>query len=97
MLGRRRVLTGMLGIGAVGLGGMPGGAQSAAQVGARPESGADAAPAVRRENCSFLNEARTIFADDIARGVVPANSDRTVFCPLCQQNLTLKRSASAPA
>ena len=94
MLGRRRVLTGMLGVGAVGLGGMPAGADAAARI---TRAGAIAVPATRRENCSFLNEAKAIFAHDMARGVAPAYSDRTVFCPLCQQNLTLKAPAPGPA
>ena len=88
MLGRRRVLTGLLGAGAVGLRGMPAGAVSPAQVSLWQGQDA-AARRIRRENCSFLNEARTIFTDDIARGAATAGSERTVFCPLCRESITL--------
>ena len=90
MLGRRRVLSGLLGAGAVGLGAMPARAGSPAQVTAWGQRPRDATAAtIRRDNCSFLNEARAIFADDIAHGAATAGADRIVFCPLCRENITL--------
>lgn len=89
MLGRRGVLGGLLGAGAVGLRGMPAAAVSPVEVpnGQGPREAA--APAARRANCSFLNEARAIFADDIAHGTAMAGSERTVFCPLCRETIAL--------
>lgn len=90
MLGRRRVLKGLLGAGALGLGTMPargGSPAKLAGVAERPQ--AAVAQTLRRDNCSFLNEARAILADDIARGAAPAGSERTVVCPLCRDSITL--------
>lgn len=90
MLGRRRVLSGLLGAGAVALHGMPAEAVSPSHVagaGRRPLDGT--ARMVRRDNCSFLNEARAILADDVAHGAAMAGSERTVFCPLCRESITL--------
>jgi hypothetical protein len=90
MLERRSVLTGLLGAGAVGLAGVPAGAASHADF-----TGAGHAPrsaeqqAIRRDNCSFYTEAQAVFADDIARGAAPAGSERTVFCPLCRDSITM--------
>ena len=90
MLGRRRVLTGLLGAGAVALRGLPAGAVSPAHVAGTGQASLNAtARMVRRDNCSFLNENRAIFADDIAHGGATAGSERTVFCPLCRENITL--------
>jgi hypothetical protein len=45
--------------------------------------------AERRDNCSFLQGVRQELRQLIATGALPANSQKTVRCPLCREQIVV--------
>jgi hypothetical protein len=44
---------------------------------------------IRRDNCSFANEMRRNLRDAARRGLVSADAEETVRCPLCLEYITV--------
>ncbi|MGE0237173.1 MAG: hypothetical protein AB7F09_17445 [Parvibaculaceae bacterium] len=46
-------------------------------------------PPIRRDNCSFANEVSRTLEDAVRRGLVAADAEQTVRCPLCREYITV--------